>query len=136
MAINPRGIAIGAGAAFGGYTSNIEDNPLTGILSTGIGATVGGFMQLPTADLKKMSKVIKAPVLDLDYIKTRTISEMDEKAIDAFQNKLLSFRKSKEITKSFEERAKSVNFKFSSEIDRVNSKYNGMLYKYAEKRRK
>ena len=57
MAISNRAIAVGLGGALGAYTSDVTDNPLTGILTTAIGAGAGGMLILPEADVKAMANV-------------------------------------------------------------------------------
>lgn len=61
MSISARQAAVIGGAAFGGYTSDITENPLTGVVSTFIGAGVGNFLKLPEADLRSMVRTPLGP---------------------------------------------------------------------------
>ena len=68
MAFNAKTASIIGGAAFGAYASDITDDPLSGIISTGIGATMGGFMKIPSFSIKEMSRVAIGPSLDMSLI--------------------------------------------------------------------
>ena len=72
MAINPQTAAIIGGAGVGAYTSDITENPLSGAISTGIGAGMGLFMKLPESSFKDMSKVSVGPSISMDLIEQRS----------------------------------------------------------------
>lgn len=91
MAINPRMASVVTGAALGAYTSDITDNPLTGLMSTGIGAGVGSLLILPKRDIKDMSQVSFGAKLDNDAILTRArsgVSTQVQTAQTKYQNKI------------------------------------------------
>lgn len=68
MAIDLRTGAVIAGGVFGGYTSDITENPLSGILSTGVGMGMGAFMSIPEYSLKELSKVNVGPSISSNYL--------------------------------------------------------------------
>lgn len=119
MAFNAKTASIIGGAAFGAYASDITDDPLSGIISTGIGATMGGFMKVPSFSVKEMSKVSIGPSLDMSLIsgaeapsafssnelKTNLIDllDRDQKYIDNLQKKL-----SNKVAKYDENRSKII----------------------------
>ena len=75
MAIDPRTGAILAGGALGAYTSDITENPITGIVSTGIGAAMGGLTILPkTNSVREMVSVATGIALDTNEILNRAAS--------------------------------------------------------------
>ena len=80
MAINQRAASVIAGAALGAYTSDITDNPLTGLVSTGIGAGVGSLLVLPKRDIKSMTQVPLGAALDTDEILARARSGVSKQA--------------------------------------------------------
>ena len=80
MAINQRAASVIAGAALGAYTSDITDNPLTGLVSTGIGAGVGSLLVLPKRDIKSMVQVPLGAALDTDEILARARSGVSKQA--------------------------------------------------------
>lgn len=91
MAIDIRTGAIVAGGIFGGYTSDITENPLTGILSTGIGMGMGAFMNLPETSFKQMSRVNVGPKTNIDYIvQQQELSQLGYNT-DEFKTRLNSF---------------------------------------------
>lgn len=74
MAINQRAASVIAGAALGAYTSDITDNPLTGLVSTGIGAGIGSMLVLPKRDIKSIAQVPIGATLDTDSLLDRAKS--------------------------------------------------------------
>ena len=64
-----------AGGLFGAYTSDITENPLTGLISTGIGIGMGAFMNVSSFDLKENSKVNVGPSIDMDYIQRSQVQQ-------------------------------------------------------------
>lgn len=91
MAIDIRTGAVIAGGAFGGYTSDITENPLTGILSTGIGMGMGAFMSLPETSFKQMSKVNVGPTSNIDYIREQQELKRVGYNTEDFKRRLDSF---------------------------------------------
>lgn len=75
MGIDIRTGAMIAGAGFGAYTSDITENPLSGIITTGIGAGVGAFLNIPTTSLMDKSKVNVGPVVNMDYIREQQLRQ-------------------------------------------------------------
>lgn len=59
-----------AGAVLGGYTSDITDNPITGLLSAGIGYGVGSLLTLPEQSITQMAETLRVKQDD-KYIKSR-----------------------------------------------------------------
>ena len=68
MTITPRQVSVLGGALFGAYTSDIFENPLTGIVSTGIGAATGAFLRLPQKSLRDLSKVVAGPKVEESHL--------------------------------------------------------------------
>ena len=91
MAINQRAASVIAGAALGAYTSDITDNPLTGLVSTGIGAGVGSLLVLPKRDIKSMTQVPLGAALDTDEILSRArsgVSKQVKQTVDKYSMKI------------------------------------------------
>lgn len=84
MALTPRGASILAGGSFGAYTSNFQDDPIAGTLSTAVGAGVGAFMRLPTLDLQELSKVVVGSKIDLNTINSRSMPQFEEDFLTRF----------------------------------------------------
>lgn len=82
MAFTPRTIAVAGSAALGAYTSDITDNPLTGLLSTGIAAAIGSQLILPKSDYKDMLKTPVRTRIDystvMDHVNSYASTQVDE----------------------------------------------------------
>lgn len=136
MAINPQTAAIIGGAAFGAYASDITENPLSGIMSAGVGAGMGVFMKLPEASFKDMSKVSVGPAINMDLIDQRNalanVEQPFEEIVSEFKNKvdkrvrpILSYQDRVDKIKLRAEReSNSINKKIQDEINREHSGIN------------
>lgn len=74
--------AVAAGAALGGYTSDIFENPLSGLINAGIGAAVGSMAILPEVEVRNLAKVVTGVKQDESSILTRAssgISKQEER---------------------------------------------------------
>lgn len=91
MAIDLRTGAVITGGIFGSYTSDITENPLSGILSTGVGMGMGAFMTLPEYSLKELSKVNVGPSVSPNYLLNKQESMEIGYATDAFNIRLDNF---------------------------------------------
>ena len=58
------------GAALGAYTSDITDNPITGLASAGVGYGIGSLLALPQESLMEMAETLRIKQ-DSKYIKNR-----------------------------------------------------------------
>ena len=91
MGIDIRTGAIIAGAGFGAYTSDITENPLSGIITTGIGAGVGAFLNIPTTSLMDKSRVNVGPVVNMDYIREQQLRQELGEDLGLLKDKFNSF---------------------------------------------
>lgn len=82
MAFNSRAASVAAGALFGAYTGDITDNPIMGAVTAGMGATVGGLMLLPNADIQAMARVPKSISLNSSKYYDMAEKGKPEKAIN------------------------------------------------------
>ena len=146
MAINPQTAAIIGGAGVGAYTSDITENPLSGAISTGIGAGMGLFMKLPESSFKDMSKVSVGPSISMDLIEQRsTISKNAERPfedilsdfkgkIDKRIKPILSYQdKIDGINRKIDKYSESINAKIQKEIEREHSGINTRFDKKIDK---
>lgn len=69
---NKRLASVAGSALLGAYSSDITDNPLTGLVSTGIAAGIGSLLVLPEGDFKTAANVVTSIKQDTDYIKSRS----------------------------------------------------------------
>lgn len=88
MAINPRTGAVLGGAVIGAYTSDVSENPITGGMSTIIGAGIGGVMSLPDVNLRSMVEVPKEVKQD-----SKKIIKTAAKGASEVDNKINGFNK-------------------------------------------
>lgn len=94
MAINSRAVAVGGGALLGAYTSDITDNPLTGLVSTAITAGIGGMMVLPEHDMRRMADVVTSVQQNSTSITDRAtsgITRQNEELRSKFLTRLKTF---------------------------------------------
>lgn len=91
MSINTRTLFMLGGGITGAYTSDITENPLTGILSTGVGLGMGSFMNIPETSFRSMTKVNMGPEINIDYIKKRELESNIGFNNDVFKNKVDMF---------------------------------------------
>lgn len=94
MAINSRTAAVIGGGLLGAYTSDITDNPLTGLVSTAISAGVGGMMILPERDVKRMADVVTGVKQDKTSLRGRAdsgLTKESESLRSKFIDRLNSF---------------------------------------------
>lgn len=103
-----------AGAVLGGYTSDITDNPLTGLLSAGVGYGVGSLLTLPEQSITQMAETLRVKQ-DSKYIKSRIHSGMsreEQHFKSSFNTSVNSFIKKGVNTKgNFETNLKAINTK-------------------------
>lgn len=110
MAITSKETAMLLGGAFGAYSSDILENPLSGLISTGIGATVGGLMTIPNFSLKETSKVNVGPSVNISTIEKAIAKQEAAYDPNNFQKRLSTFTSR---TKSpLESRISSIEGKF------------------------
>lgn len=130
MAFNTKTASILAGGALGAYTSDITDDPLSGLISTGIGATMGGFMKVPSFSVREMSKVTIGPSVDMSLIdgaqspsafstqelRTNLLNgiERDQKYFNKLQGDLT------DRTSSFDEKISSLIQGRNNKLDKLN----------------
>lgn len=112
MAINPQTAAIIGGAAFGGYTSDIIENPVSGLISTGIGAGMGAFMRLPEASFKDMAKVAVGPTIDMNMV-----NNAQAPSVQNFEDFIVDFRD------KINKRLPSV-LTYNTKVDKINNAFN------------
>lgn len=91
MGIDLRTGAVIAGGIGGAYLSDITENPLSGLLSTGVGMGMGAFMSLPEYSLKELSKVNVGPSVSSDYLLNKQQSAEAGYSVEAFNRRLDSF---------------------------------------------
>lgn len=133
MAINSKTATILGGAAFGAYTSDITDDPLSGILSTAIGAATGSFMKVPSFSIKEMSKVNVGPTVDLGDVFTRqaplevNLSQTREKLLSAFNKELNSIQKQ---TKRYDAKLANLKSRYDSKVE---ARFNAFKSEYEAK---
>lgn len=119
MAFSSRGMAIGGGALLGAYTSDITDNPLTGAISTGIGAVMGSMMILPERNIKQMADVVTGVQQDTTYIAQRAVSNIskeNEERVSKFRRQLDTF---KALTKSTDQKDINLVGKYATNSDHI-----------------
>ena len=142
MAFNTKTASILTGGALGAYTSDITDDPLSGLISTGIGATMGGFMKVPSFSIKEMSKVTIGPSVDMSLIdgaqspsafstqelRTNLLNgiERDQKYLNKLQGDLT------DSTSYFDEKISSLIQGRNKKLDKLN-KSKGLLNTKIEK---
>ena len=142
MTFNTKTASILAGGALGAYTSDITDDPLSGLISTGIGATMGGFMKVPSFSIKEMSKVTVGPSVDISLIdgaqppsafstqelRTNLLNgiERDQKYFNKLQGDLT------DSTSYFDEKISSLIQGRNNKLDKLN-KSKGLLNTKIEK---
>ena len=111
--------AMAGGALFGAYTSDITDDPLSGILTAGVGAAMGGFMRLPQSSFKDMSKVSVGPSIDIDFINSKKLA-LDNK--DEFNSLMDSVDRNLSRYERNVSRVDLVNKRHRTVLDRIEKK--------------
>ena len=153
MGIDIRTGAMIAGGAFGAYTSDITENPLSGIITTGIGAGVGAFLNIPTTSLMDKSKVNVGPVVNMDYIREQQLRQELGEDLGLLKDRFNSFyNKTKTpldsrlnaLSSSFNSRDRltpsdlvrrqiqaqmKLDDSYQKSINRINNKYDSILEK-------
>ena len=81
------------GAALGAYTSDITDNPITGLASAGVGYGIGSLLALPQESLMEMAETLRIKQ-DSKYIKNRIQTGMSREQANfkSTFNSFCSFR--------------------------------------------
>ena len=102
--------AIGAlaGGAFGAYEGDLQNDPLSGLMSAAVGAGVGTFMKFSIPDLKKLSTISGNVVVDQKRIDRLSASQMDEKGLltsKRFKGSIKKLRATEDKLKFGEERS-------------------------------
>ena len=103
-----------AGAVLGGYTSDITDNPITGLMSAGIGYGVGSLLTLPEQSLTEMAETLRVKQDD-KYIKSRIhtgMSREEQHFKTSFNTSVnRSIKKGISTKGNFENNLKAINAK-------------------------
>lgn len=110
MAIDARTGLMIAGGLTGGYLSDVTENPLTGLLTAGVGIGMGAFMNLPKQAYRANSEVNVGPSINMDYIKEQQL-KVDSIISDSFTTRFESF--SKRTSTSLEERLEALRGRFN-----------------------
>lgn len=86
--------AVAAGALGAAYTTDIFENPITGVVNAGIGAAMGSMLILPEVNVRNLAKVVTGVKQDEASILDRAssgISKQEEKLRTNFLTRVESF---------------------------------------------